>query len=174
MKLGRNDITAAKAPAKAHGPQHLPHAFFKAASPKPPWDDTVAIREALFSVERLELARAQTVKPYRQLGYSLLDRLADNETSLVQSYRSICSAIVDKAAITPAAEWLIDNFNLVERQIREVRLDFPRLSGGVIATPVLAISLATTAADSGIFAGTEVSKGDAVSSSACRRAVAGL
>ena len=31
----------------------------------------------------------------------------------------------DKAAITPAAEWLIDNFHLVERQIREVRLDLP-------------------------------------------------
>ena len=31
----------------------------------------------------------------------------------------------DKAAITPAAEWLIDNFHLVERQIREIRLDLP-------------------------------------------------
>ena len=28
-------------------------------------------------------------------------------------------------AITPAAEWLIDNYHLVERQIREIRNDLP-------------------------------------------------
>jgi cyclic beta-1,2-glucan synthetase len=100
------------------------------ASAKPPWNDTTAIREALFSVERMEeharsLARAQNVKPHRQAGHPLLDRLAANEASLIDSYRSICTAADDKAAITPAAEWLIDNFHLVERQIREIRLDLP-------------------------------------------------
>jgi cyclic beta-1,2-glucan synthetase len=87
------------------------------------------------------LALAQTVKPHRQLGHPLLDRLAANEASLIGSYRSICTAVDDKAAITPAAEWLIDNFHLVERQIREVRLDLPpsyyrqlpKLAGGPFA-----------------------------------------
>ncbi|HYU95651.1 MAG TPA: glucoamylase family protein [Sphingomicrobium sp.] len=95
-----------------------------------PWNDTAAIREELSSAERMEeharsLARGQAVKPYRQLGSPLLDRLAANEASLIDSYRSILGAVDDKAAITPAAEWLIDNFHLVERQIREVRLDLP-------------------------------------------------
>ena len=102
-------------------------------APQPPWDDTAAIREELLSAERMEgharsLARAQRVqrvKPLRQLGHPLLDRLKANEASLIDSYRSICTAVDDKAAITPAAEWLIDNFHLVERQIREVRLDLP-------------------------------------------------
>ena len=102
---------------------------FKRA-PAPPWNDTAAIREELLSVERMEeharsLARAQAVKPHRQLGHPLHDRLEANEASLIGSYRSICGAVDDKAAITPAAEWLIDNFHLVERQIREVRLDLP-------------------------------------------------
>lgn len=102
----------------------------KRAPPKPPWNDTSAIREALFSVERMEehaqsLALTQGVKPHRQTGHPLLDRLAANEASLIDSYRSICTAMDDKAAITPAAQWLIDNFHLVERQIREVRLDLP-------------------------------------------------
>jgi cyclic beta-1,2-glucan synthetase len=102
-----------------------------AGSPAPsPWDDTTAIREALFSIERMEeharsLALAQRVKPYRQLGHPLHDRLEANEASLVESYRSISRVVDDKAAITPAAEWLIDNFHLVERQIREIRLDLP-------------------------------------------------
>ena len=104
--------------------------LFRGASPKAPWNDTAAIREVLFSVERLQehaqsLALTQGVKPHRQLGHPLLDRLAANEASLIDSYRSICTAVDDKAAITPGAEWLIDNFHLVERQIREIRLDLP-------------------------------------------------
>jgi cyclic beta-1,2-glucan synthetase len=105
--------------------------LFKRAPPGPPWNDTAAIRETLFSVERMEehaqsLALTQGVRPQLQLGHPLLDRLAANEASLVDSYRSICEALDDKAAITPAAEWLIDNFHLVERQIREIRLDLPQ------------------------------------------------
>ncbi len=103
---------------------------FSGASASPPWNDTTAIREAIFSVERMEeharsLARAQAIKPRRQYGRPLHDRLAANEASLIDSYRSISRAVDDKAAITPAAEWLIDNFHLVERQIREIRLDLP-------------------------------------------------
>jgi cyclic beta-1,2-glucan synthetase len=71
------------------------------------------------------LALTQGVKPQRQPGHPLLNRLAANEASLIDSYRSICEALDDRAAITPAAEWLIDNFHLVERQIREIRLDLP-------------------------------------------------
>ena len=111
-------------------PRASPWPGFKRV-PAPPWNDTAAIREEISSAERMEeharsLARAQAVKPHRQLGgHPLLDRVAANEASLIGSYRSICAAVDDKAAITPAAEWLIDNFHLVERQIREVRLDLP-------------------------------------------------
>jgi cyclic beta-1,2-glucan synthetase len=53
-----------------------------------PWDNTNAIREMLFSVERLEeharsLAASQGVKPQRPKGHPLLDRLTDNEASLI-------------------------------------------------------------------------------------------
>ena len=95
-----------------------------------PWDDPAVIRQAIFSAERLEihaqsLASAQAIRPHRQKGRPLLDRLADNETSLLLSYQSICGAVAAGAAITPAAEWLIDNFHQVERQIREIRTDLP-------------------------------------------------
>jgi cyclic beta-1,2-glucan synthetase len=95
-----------------------------------PWDDPTVIRQVIFSTERLEfhaqsLARAQAVGPHRQKGRPLLDRLADNESSLLLSYQSICGAVAAGAAITPAAEWLIDNFHQVERQIREIRTDLP-------------------------------------------------
>ncbi|MDE8652797.1 GH36-type glycosyl hydrolase domain-containing protein [Novosphingobium album (ex Liu et al. 2023)] len=129
MSQKRGDIHGAQPPASIFGLGDLFKGFGRTNS-KPPWNDTAAIREVIFSVERMEeharsLAQAQLVKPHRQLGHPLLDRLAANEASLIQSYRSILAAVVDKAAITPAAEWLIDNFHLVERQIREIRLDLP-------------------------------------------------
>jgi cyclic beta-1,2-glucan synthetase len=105
---------------------------FGRTPPRAPWDDPNAIREMLFSVERLEeharsLAEAQAtaVQPRRPPGGLLLDRLADNEAALIGAYQALCGAVAEGAAITPAAEWLIDNFHQVERQIRQVRSDLP-------------------------------------------------
>src|SRR3954466_8298927 len=68
---------------------------FGRVMPKSPWDDTNVIRQVIFSSERLEshaqsLATAQVIRPHRQKGRPLLDRLADNEASLLLSYQSIC------------------------------------------------------------------------------------
>jgi cyclic beta-1,2-glucan synthetase len=100
------------------------------APPVSPWDNLRPIREELFSLERLEeharslaLAQPITAKPTR--GRSLAARLANNAAVLLEAYRVNAKAIDEGRAITPAAEWLIDNFHLVERQIREVRADLP-------------------------------------------------
>ena len=98
--------------------------------PEPPWDDGSPIRAELFSIERLEdharsLAAAQPVTPRETKGASLAKRLADNETLLLSAWRDTAEAIKAGATITPAAEWLIDNFYRVERQIREIRADLP-------------------------------------------------
>jgi cyclic beta-1,2-glucan synthetase len=84
----------------------------------------------LFSLQRLEtharsLAVAQIVasKPLR--GLPLSSRLADNGAVLLSAYRSIVAAIDEGRAITPASEWLIDNYHLVEKQIRQVSSDLP-------------------------------------------------
>ena len=45
---------------------------------------------------------------------------------LLGAYRAIAAAIREDRAITPAAEWLVDNFHVVEDQIREIRDDLPR------------------------------------------------
>ena len=44
---------------------------------------------------------------------------------LVAAYRAIAEAIREERAITPAAEWLVDNFHAVEEQIRVIRDDLP-------------------------------------------------
>jgi cyclic beta-1,2-glucan synthetase len=88
------------------------------------------IREELFSAERLEeharsLAGAQPVRPQPDKGRPLAGRLANNGVVLLAAYRTIIKAIDEGRAITPAAEWLIDNYHLVERQVREIRSDLP-------------------------------------------------
>jgi len=94
------------------------------------WDNLDPIREEIFGFERLEeharsLARAQPTAPGATRGLSLSRRLGDNERVLRHAYRTTLRAAEAATAITPAAEWLIDNFYLVERQIREVRADLP-------------------------------------------------
>jgi cyclic beta-1,2-glucan synthetase len=44
---------------------------------------------------------------------------------LLSAYRAIAAATGEGRAISPAAEWLLDNYHLVEEQIREIRQDLP-------------------------------------------------
>jgi cyclic beta-1,2-glucan synthetase len=95
-----------------------------------PWNNEESIREELFSIERLEqhaesLAAAQPVSARPTAGRSLAARLKDNEAVLLEAYRAIANAVGEGRAITPAAEWLLDNYHLVEEQIREIRDDLP-------------------------------------------------
>ena len=95
-----------------------------------PWNTQDPIRAELFSVERLEeharsLAAAQPVTPKAAKGNTLAGRLVDNEAVLLHAYRTIAKAISEERAITPAAEWLVDNYHIVERQIRDIRSDLP-------------------------------------------------
>ncbi|HVB56534.1 MAG TPA: glucoamylase family protein [Candidatus Acidoferrales bacterium] len=88
------------------------------------------IRAELFSVERLEqhaesLAAAQTVDPELTKGRPLTPRVAENGRVLREAYRSLAEAIQKDHAITPAAEWLVDNFHIVDEQLREIREDLP-------------------------------------------------
>ncbi len=99
-------------------------------SPVSPWDSDEIVRAELFSSERLEehaasLAAAQHVTRRRSARRSLVARLKDNESALLTAYRAIGAAVGEGRPITPAAEWLLDNYHLVEEQIREIRADLP-------------------------------------------------
>ena len=94
------------------------------------WDDEAPIREELFGLERLQsharsLAVAQKVADKPTAGLPLAGRLADNGAVLLSAYREIVAATDDSRSITPAAEWLIDNYHLVEKQLRQIAADLP-------------------------------------------------
>nr|WP_171096562.1 glycoside hydrolase family 94 protein [Usitatibacter rugosus] len=56
----------------------------------------------------------------------LLARLARNERLLVEYRTLLTEAVTEDRRITPAAEWLLDNFYLIEEQIRTARRHLPK------------------------------------------------
>ena len=111
-----------------------------------PWQDEQTITAEIFGVERSKqharsLAESQTTTNAPQKIYSIIDRLGDNAQALLRAYREISSAVADGKSVTPAAEWLIDNYHLVEEHVRQTRVDLPegfykqlpKLAGGPLA-----------------------------------------
>jgi len=104
------------------------------------------LRSELFNVEQLE-RHARTLAAAHQLAAGrgtdkLIARLNENERILVQTYELVTEAAKRKRRNAPAAEWLLDNFYLIEDQIRMARRhlprsysrELPRLAHGAAAT----------------------------------------
>ncbi len=105
------------------------YAFWR-RSTSAPWNDVAPIREELFGVERLEqhavsLAAAQPVTQKPPWVPSLRKRLDDNAQILLAAYRASAAELESGCSVVPAAEWLLDNYHLVEEQVREIRDDLP-------------------------------------------------
>ena len=94
--------------------------------------DSSPLHGELLGVERLEeraraLAAAFTLSRNPRRGAPrLLRRLADDKRVLRQAYRALAGDARRGEAIAPAAEWLLDNFHLVEGEMREVRHNLPQ------------------------------------------------
>jgi cyclic beta-1,2-glucan synthetase len=102
----------------------LPH-FFPSL---PPLEDP--IRSELFGIERLEqhaasLAAAQRVVAGSGPRRALLPRVEENGRVLRDANQAVAEALREELWITPAAEWLVDNFFVVDEQLREIRDDLP-------------------------------------------------
>ncbi len=92
--------------------------------------DCEPLRREMFGVERLEeharsLAAAQPVAAGRIRGQQLAKRLADNAAYLLRANRAMAQTAEAGHHATPAAEWLADNYHLVDMQIREIGIDLP-------------------------------------------------
>jgi hypothetical protein len=76
------------------------------------------IRAELFGIERLEqhaesLAAAQHTTSKPTTDGRLEARLRDNDRALRTAYHATIASVRQARAVTPAAEWLLDNFHLV-------------------------------------------------------------
>ncbi|MBC7281987.1 glucoamylase family protein [Hoeflea sp.] len=90
----------------------------------------MVIRADLFGAERLEhhaisLAKAQPVTSNAVRVIPLSKRVHDNSTVLLSAYRSCTLALQAGQTVTPATEWLLDNYHMVERQLEQIKRDLP-------------------------------------------------
>src|SRR5437879_7348356 len=93
--------------------------------------EDVPIREELYSIERLEqyaafLATEHEIARKPRRVNLLLPRLDENSAKLIEAYQALAESLRSEHVISPAAEWLVDNFHIVEEQVREIREDLPR------------------------------------------------
>ena len=111
----------------------------KEVNEKPP------LRSELFSSDQME-QHAQQLAASHQTTKSdspeqLLKRLSENEDILFEVANLLHESVRDKKAVTPAGEWLLDNFYLVEEQIaigkrylpKGYSKGLPRLKNGPLA-----------------------------------------
>src|SRR5688500_97903 len=89
------------------------------------------LRDELLSIERLEerakaLAARFTLDPNpRRVARNVLPRFDDNARVLRAAYVTMADDVHRGAFVTPAAEWLLDNFHLVASVILDVRRNLP-------------------------------------------------
>jgi len=121
-----------------------PCALFGGAARKAGHDE-LPLRSDLFSADQMEqhgkvLAGAHQVRAGRARD-RLLGRLAENEALLLEVHKLLTLDVKADRRITPAGEWLLDNFYVIEEQIRTAghhlpkgySRELPRLAGGASA-----------------------------------------
>ena len=91
------------------------------------------IRAELFGAQRFEqhgrsLAKAQEISQTSRWGQStsFFPRVHENIAALRQAYDYIATISHNGQYVTPAAEWLLDNFHLVEAQLQQIHEGVPR------------------------------------------------
>jgi cyclic beta-1,2-glucan synthetase len=89
------------------------------------------LRSELFSADQMKLhgralAGSHALSPGRAADHQLLTRLAENEAVLLEVRTMLAEAIKINRRITPAGEWLLDNFYMIEEQIRTARRHLPK------------------------------------------------
>ena len=91
--------------------------------------DELPFRAELLSIDQLDrhaksLAESHELAAVRS-DNRLLKRLDENERVLVTTYDLVSAAAEMSGRVEPAADWLLDNFYLVEEQVRAIRRLLP-------------------------------------------------
>ena len=87
------------------------------------------LKAELFSADQME-RHGSTLATHHTLTHTsphdlLLQRLADNENVLLASSRILTATVTASRRLTPAGEWLLDNFYLIDEQIRTAKRHLP-------------------------------------------------
>lgn len=89
------------------------------------------LRGESFSAERLwehaeSVARRQQLARRGSSDRSFIDRFVSNCTYIATTYQAVIESVRERETIAPDAEWLVDNYYVVQEQLREIREDLPQ------------------------------------------------
>lgn len=92
--------------------------------------EELPLRAELFSADQME-QHGKTLAGLHKVEFGrardqLLARLAENEQVLTYACNMLTEAVNDNRRITSAGEWLLDNFYLIEEQIRTAKRHLPK------------------------------------------------
>ncbi|MBZ0185378.1 MAG: hypothetical protein K8F91_03925 [Candidatus Obscuribacterales bacterium] len=109
---------------------HLRDSFDSRAVSEQYGGDEPPLRSELFSAEQMEKHGKILAGLHQLISGSapdqLLVRLAENESVILHACNLLTDAVSANRRITPAGEWLLDNFYLIEEQIATARRHLPR------------------------------------------------
>ena len=95
-----------------------------------PVGNELPLRSELFSREQMEQHGRTLAASHRiatdHAADQLLPRLAENESVLLEALDLLTAAAKAERRIAPAGEWLLDNFYLIEEQIRTAKRHLPK------------------------------------------------
>ncbi|MFI5124264.1 MAG: GH36-type glycosyl hydrolase domain-containing protein [Chitinophagales bacterium] len=93
-------------------------------------NEKAPIRSELFSLEQLEAYARNLAKTHQitidRTPEQLLKRLAENEEILLEVHNLLTESAKKNIRITPAGEWLLDNFYLIEEQVYTGKKHLPK------------------------------------------------
>jgi cyclic beta-1,2-glucan synthetase len=93
-------------------------------------EDEPPLRAELFSAIQMEQHGKKLAGTHRlshqRAPVQLLVRLAENEDMLMETCALLTAAIKASRRISPAGDWLLDNFYLIEEQIRTAKRHLPK------------------------------------------------
>ena len=93
-------------------------------------NESPPLRSELFTAEQLEHHASAISRKHKLISEhpseQLLKRLAENENILLEVHAALTQAIKNNSRIVPAAEWLLDNFYLIEEQIYTGKKHLPK------------------------------------------------
>ncbi|RIL10143.1 MAG: hypothetical protein DCC75_05005 [Proteobacteria bacterium] len=73
-----------------------------------------------------EIAERYSIHPSKVRGARLQKRFKDNCRLLEKAYYAFSESSKNKEPLSAGAEWLLDNYHVVEEQVREIRRDLPK------------------------------------------------
>jgi hypothetical protein len=93
-------------------------------------NEKLPLRREIFTSYQLDQHAIALAKRYKLLTKKppeqLLKRLAENEHILLEVYALLSNQVKNNIRVSPAAEWLLDNFYLIEEQIYIAKKHLPK------------------------------------------------